>query len=191
MRVEPLRAFWKLVIYWNICAICQDFRDDDYDFHQYSTKIQCINPMIGPIIKSSTSSQHEIEEMRCVLSTTQKLLGCTTRSFEIFTLFSEQNYPKPCIKTSASLTNLNETVHWKFQEPRPMEVAYKEVFYGQGRRQLPEGYMTLIDDWDTACLSHGSIIEGMRLYQLRPIVWIKHSKFRPEQYPFVDYSESQ
>lgn len=134
-RVRVERALWKLVIYWNVCAICQDFRDDDYDFRRYSAKFRHIDLRIGPIIKGLTSYQYEVEEMRCVLSKTQELLGCTARSFEILTSFARQEYPKPYITTGASLANLKETVHWKFQGPRPREdkLGYKGLYYGQER----------------------------------------------------------
>lgn len=71
--------------------------------------------------------------MRCILSTTQELQGCTTRSFELLTPFARQGHPKPCIRTGASLTNLKETVYWKFLEPRPREdkLGYKSLYYGQ------------------------------------------------------------
>lgn len=139
-RIRVERALWKLVIYWNVCAICQDFRGDDYDFDRYSAKIWYVNPRLGPSIKSFTSYQHEVEEMRCVLSTTQELLGCTTRSFELFTPFSRQDYPKPCIKIGTCLKNLKETVPWKFQEPRPREdkLRYKSLYYGQERHCASE-----------------------------------------------------
>lgn len=130
-RVE--RALWKLMIYWNICAICQDFREDDYDFCRYSEKIRHIGSEIGPSIKNSISYQYEVEEMRCILSTAQELLGCTRKSFESLTPFARQNHPKPCIKTGASLINLKETFRWKFQEPRPREAnsGYEDLYYGQ------------------------------------------------------------
>lgn len=134
-RVRVERALWKLVIYWNVCAICQDFRDDDYDFRLYSAKIRHTNPKIGPSIKSFTSYQHQVEEMRCILSTTQELLGCTTRSFELLTPFARQDHLNPCIRAGASLTNLQETIHWRFQEPRPREdkSGCKSLYYGQER----------------------------------------------------------
>lgn len=118
-KTRITRALWKVMIYWNIQAICPTVMDD-CGFSRYRENIQHISPCIGPDLPrvNGEDSYREVEEMTCILTATHDLLDHPYEPFTPFT--SHQTYHKFRIKEWTSSTIFKETLNWKFEESKPL-----------------------------------------------------------------------
>lgn len=116
-RIE--QALWKLFIYWNIRAIDDELDPDENTFHQYSAKIKCISPNIGPETKS-VPHVHVAREMACISAAVREFLGCAP--FTFFTAFTNRER-NAWVKEAMSRHSLvlKATGNWKFESPKPSE----------------------------------------------------------------------
>jgi hypothetical protein len=88
-KTRITRAYWNLIIYWNIQEICPDLMTpDDYDFSAYRATIKRIDPSFAPY-SSKPFSANPLEEMKCVLGATRDFLDVRHDS-RLFTPFTSR-----------------------------------------------------------------------------------------------------
>ncbi|KAH8689677.1 hypothetical protein BGW36DRAFT_441999 [Talaromyces proteolyticus] len=129
-NIHEAAAWWPPS--WAEKVIYPDLKTDDYRFSQYSAVIQHINPCIGPDLRSYKNVCHEVEEMKCVLAATYDFLSYTDDLYHLFTPFTSTSRDPHNfhIKKWTSSTISEETSHWRFEEPKPMN-GVKDLHNGQ------------------------------------------------------------
>ena len=131
------RALWKVIIYWNIRSICPLVMDD-YGFSRYRERLQHFSPCIGPDLPKNDDGEksfHEVEEIKCVLTATHDLLDYPYESFTPFT--SHQTFHRFRLKECKSSTIFEETLNWKYEEPKPM-TGNDAIIYGRREPSVNE-----------------------------------------------------
>lgn len=121
-RIE--RALWKLFIYWTTRAIRNELTEDP-TFRQYSNLMGRISPGIGPKLADYFNS-YEVEEMNCISAALHEFLGWSP--FAFFMMLSTQARKVYIKKVSSRFSFvLKETLHWKFEEPKPLKGPVAEA----------------------------------------------------------------
>lgn len=120
-KVRIVRAYWNLFVYWNIQSISPDLTviADDWRFSTYRTALKAIDPCVGPIYdKTHDSIVHgfyvprDIEEMKCVLTTTRDLFGVPLiRRAHFVRLLLEDANLQTCILKSGPSQLFSKTSH--------------------------------------------------------------------------------
>lgn len=150
-----IRALWKGMIYWNIRAICP-LGMDDYGFSRYREKLEHLSPYLGPDLpndRDGEKSFHEVEEIKCVLAATHDLLDYPYEPFTPFT--SHQTFHRFRLKECKSPTIFNETLNWKYEEPKPM-TGKEAITYGRWDPSVNEinclyrnyNWRSFLEKWD-------------------------------------------
>lgn len=133
-KMRIVRAYWNLFVYWNIQSISPDLTvtGDDWRFSIYRTALKAVDPCIGPIYDKTHDSivhgfyvPHDIEEMKCVLTTTRDLLGVPFDSTSPFCPFTARR----CESSNLHLekwtfsTIFQDISQLKIEESRPVDSA--------------------------------------------------------------------
>lgn len=137
-KMRITRAYWKLMIYWNIQLICPDLDEmEDYLFSHYRAKITDITPCIGPLVMQDNvwNTHHEIEEMKCVQAATHEFLSCDYHNTQFVPLKSRECRGIRLAEWTFSTTFM-ETSHWIFEEPKPVAEAKEGLHNGHLRTSI-------------------------------------------------------
>jgi hypothetical protein len=116
-KTRIMRAYWNLIIYWNIQEICPNLKTtaDDYDFSEYRAKIERIDPYFRPY-SFNRFPANPVEEMRCVLGTTRDFLTYESPSSRLFTPFTSRQSFKFGLEKWVFTTVFEENPSWRFEE---------------------------------------------------------------------------
>ncbi|KAE8554009.1 hypothetical protein TMatcc_006498 [Talaromyces marneffei ATCC 18224] len=158
-KMRITRAYWKLMIYWNIKLLCPDLEEtEDYLFSQYRAIIQKISQCIGPCMKPENvwNTHHEIEEMKCVQTATHEFLSCEYHNTGFVPLNSRECRGIRLAEWTFS-TIFKETSHWILEEPKPVAEANEGLHNGHlhtSINQMNSGYRACywscwFDNWTT------------------------------------------
>lgn len=152
-KMRITRAYWKLMIYWNVQLLCPDLEEtDDYLFSRYRALIQKISPCIGPYMKPESiwNIHHEIEEMKCVQAATHEFLSCDYHNTRFVPLNSRDCRGIRLAEWTSS-TTFKETSHWILEEPNPVTEAKEGLHNGHLRQsadQMNSSYrLSYWSDW--------------------------------------------
>jgi hypothetical protein len=115
-KTRIMRAYWNLIIYWNIQEICPDLMatSDDYDFFKYRAMIKRIDPYFRPY-SFKRFSVNPVEEMKCVLGATRDFLSFPPRDSCLFTPFTSRQSFKFGLEKWVFTTVFEENPCWRFE----------------------------------------------------------------------------
>ncbi|KAH8703526.1 hypothetical protein BGW36DRAFT_369468 [Talaromyces proteolyticus] len=143
-RVEKtriMRAYWNLIIYWNIQEICPDLTTDDYDFSKYRATIKRIDPYFRPY-SFKRFSTNPVEEMKCVLGATRDFLSFPHDS-RLFTPFTSRQSSKFGLEKWVFATVFEENPCWRFEERKQIgarRVGFHLIACLKRRDKLPKDF---------------------------------------------------
>lgn len=121
------RAYWNIIIYWNIQEICPDLTTtDDGDFSKYRATIKRIDPYFRPY-SCKRFSTNPVEEMKCVLAATRDFLSFPHDS-RLFTPLTIRQSSKFGLEKWVFTTVFQENPCGRFEERKPVK-GYRLGFH--------------------------------------------------------------